>query len=175
MDTLTKERVEAYTRLSMINAILCLYEVGELTKNGQKFKKQVRNGMKKAYFLLDKDLQKKIIEKVNKIWEDTFNEFLHEKILAHTFITGLYKDELFKKYGVNENVFFKYLLGCGKDDHEEVEIFTYKVEDFMNTKIEQLIKELDENNVKIGIDIMNMSKEEFKHHEIMYDDCEQEK
>ena len=143
MDTLTKERVEAYTRLSMINAILCLYKVGELTKNGQKFKKQVRNGMKKAYFLLDKDLQKKIIEKVNKIWEETFNEFLHEKILAHTFITGLYKDELFEKYGVNEKIFFKYLLGCGNADNSEIEVFTYKVEDFLVNKLNKMIEELE--------------------------------
>ena len=133
-----KQHYEAFVRLTIIYSILMQYKVDELSKNGQQFKKQVKKAINKLAKILGKTKGMELVKTTDEIWREAFTKFLNRSILASTFITGIYKSELFAEYKINEKYFEKFLLHATEKqtkEQEQVEVETYEIEDYFNKKI----------------------------------------
>ena len=133
-----KQHYEAFVRLTIIYAILRQYEPHELTKNADKFAKQVKKAISKLAKIIGKTNGTELVKTTDAIWNEAFDKFLHRKLLASTFITGIYKSELFAKYKVNEKYFEKFLVHATEKQTKEqaaVEMETYEIEEYFNEKI----------------------------------------
>ena len=103
---MNKMQMESLVRLSIINSIFNMYEVGELSRNGQKLWKHTKSGMKK---IGDRDIPTaiKLVESVDVIWRDTFTKFETLKFGAGHFITFIWTEELIK-YGLSFKLIEKF-------------------------------------------------------------------
>jgi hypothetical protein len=131
---------EKLVRVSLIHTIFQFYKPGEITRAGEKVRKQARKSFKKLSARLGAEKSIELVKRIDKIWKSIFEEYKDKTFIASIFIISIWKDELSPYIG--DGALNRYVAGEQPgSDKIEYELLTYEVADTLDKQIKEILND----------------------------------